>query len=1352
MRDKLLHVRNTEPGQPLQLEDGEWDGLTFRKELIYADDFHKRNATSNQKFTIDEMKLAHWEHVGNQMIADGVKVPTPLKHTDSPEANRGQIIRYERDTNSKGVPALYGVVKFRDAEAAKLANSTDISIFVPETPFYNGKGKKYEYGIRHVALTDYPVIPGLEGFVPIAASFDEFDSEPLELGLVSGAGKFLKDNSNRYMGTQLAGETVGENARTKNQHRVAAGLLGASAYYGGKEVAHIGKRFGKTISKQYNKGYQGKLVDGVVKGGGKVGGVKRVIRSLGTFDKITKVKAAPSTFSSVYTKAPRQSGKIIGGIGKVARAVGRRIPLIGVAGAAAGAAFGASTVAGGIQGAANHASKIQGAPNRKRSTSLSLEFRDMVQGLKQDLQLDFGQPERLELGGPGSGPQKGGLIKHNGLENRSVFDRIRMNVSKVKPHLQKIGRASANIAKNVAKSPLTRIAIEGEIANQAARKIRGDDGNRRLSAIVTTSGVRSVIKNAKAFVKYDQDAMKYADKAYGATKSSHTAFWGNKIKAAKAASSIHGAAAVLGTGLTSIAISTLLTKKKPKDKELSLGGPGSGPNVGQSRGTYRTIKKQYNILTKKLGRAADTAAGKVGANTGEKLGRSMKGPQGARVGSILGKYGAISLSKLAKLAAPSVVKGEGLNYLTKYARGDNENKRVSSYLTQAALTAAAKAKGTKRGLLNVVAAIGGLNLLRSNGSKHKYYRHSKAELSLGGVGSGPIEGIKRGPYNTKKSSKVAEVVKSNPKNNRALAVAKPAALAGAGLLGSITIAKHLGLDVISAAIHNKSHKATILKGLATAAVGGTAITEGTRRALNNLNGDEKRKVIAGALGAGGAVVVAKSIKPTLGLRTFYHGTSKVAQDQILKEGFKAQLGGAEHGASAVNSGKNIAKEAAQKFKEWSVGKTHVTSSKIIANGYAKAQNKPGARGKRIKITIGDHDFNKMRTDIHGTPKFLIGVTDKDIPIEQIHGSKATFKAKLNRRFLDIKRSFGGMQTKKGLAGLLVGASAIAAAASLLRKPKQKELSLAVVDAAGNHHAEAGTGKGGQFVAKLDGARSASSMRRRLNSLKPKKFHYEDIGNVPSREANEAPREYKARIRKLRNENKTENPNYYKDFSEEDVKDNSLASANQAAKHSALAAVGAGASVAATGGTLYAGKNIFTDIRDRLSEIKRQPNVAKSTIDKATSASKAAAQTTIDALKAHTKTKSAVTRGLKNRSLNAKDIKALKAAAVVPAAEYKAAKEAYKVAETKLNDAVKFFSSKAGKSYTTKLARTNIISGLVTALKKANIRKNLLIFAGASAAAAYTAHETKQHFLASKFHFANSTKKLRDFRNSNPVEN
>ena len=1179
MRDKLLHVRNTEPGQPLQLEDGEWDGLTFRKELIYADDFHKRNATSNQKFTIDEMKLAHWEHVGNQMIADGVKVPTPLKHTDSPEANRGQIIRYERDTNSKGVPALYGVVKFRDAEAAKLANSTDISIFVPETPFYNGKGKKYEYGIRHVALTDYPVIPGLEGFVPIAASFDEFDSEPLELGLVSGAGKFLKDNSNRYMGTQLAGETAGENARTKNQHRVAAGLLGASAYYGGKEVAHIGKRFGKTISKQYNKGYRGKLVDGVVKGGGKVGGVKRVIRSLGTFDKITKVKAAPSTFSSVYTKAPRQSGKIIGGIGKVARAVGRRIPLIGVAGAAAGAAFGASTVAGGIQGAAHHASKIQGAPNRKRSTSLSLEFRDMVQGLKQDLQLDFGQPERLELG-----------------------------------------------------------------------------------------------------------------------------------------------------------------------------GPGSGPNVGQSRGTYRTIKKQYNILTKKLGRAADTAAGKVGANTGEKLGRSMKGPQGARVGSILGKYGAISLSKLAKLAAPSVVKGEGLNYLTKYARGDNENKRVSSYLTQAALTATAKAKGTKRGLLNVVAAIGGLNLLRSNGSKHKYYRHSKAELSLGGVGSGPIEGIKRGPYNTKKSSKVAEVVKPNPKNNRALAVAKPAALAGAGLLGSITIARHLGLDVISAAIHNKSHKATILKGLATAAVGGTAITEGTRRALNNLNGDEKRKVIAGALGAGGAVVAAKSIKPTLGLRTFYHGTSKVAQDQILKEGFKAQLGGAEHGASAVNSGKNIAKEAAQKFKEWSVGKTHVTSSKIIANGYAKAQNKPGARGKRIKITIGDHDFNKMRTDIHGTPKFLIGVTDKDIPIEQIHGSKATFKAKLNRRFLDIKRSFGGMQTKKGLAGLLVGASAIAAAASLLRKPKQKELSLAVVDAAGNHHAEAGTGKGGQFVAKLDGARSASSMRRRLNSLKPKKFHYEDIGNVPSREANEAPREYKARIRKLRNENKTENPNYYKDFSEEDVKDNSLASANQAAKHSALAAVGAGASVAATGGTLYAGKNIFTDIRDRLSEIKRQPNVAKSTIDKATSASKAAAQTTIDALKAHTKTKSAVTRGLKNRSLNAKDIKALKAAAVVPAAEYKAAKEAYKVAETKLNDAVKFFSSKAGKSYTTKLARTNIISGLVTALKKANIRKNLLIFAGASAAAAYTAHETKQHFLASKFHFANSTKKLRDFRNSNPVEN
>ena len=672
MRDKLLHVKNTEPGQPLQLEDGEWDGLTFRKELIYADDFHKRNATSNQKFTIDEMKLAHWEHVGNQMIADGVKVPTPLKHTDSPEANRGQIIRYERDTNSKGVPALYGVVKFRDAEAAKLANSTDISIFVPETPFYNGKGKKYEYGIRHVALTDYPVIPGLEGFVPIAASFDEFDSEPLELGLVSGAGKILRDRSYQTAGAQIGGEMVGENAQTKNQHRAAAGLLGASAVFGGREVAHIGKRFGKTIAKQYKKG-----------------GIGRVARSLGTFNKITRIKAAPSTFSSVYTKAPVKSGRIVSGIGKVARAVGRRIPLVGLAGAAAGAAFGAGAVSSGIQGAAHHASQIKNAPNRKRKMALSLEFKQMVQSLTQDLNLDFGQPERLELGGEGSGPIKG--VKRGPY---NVDKAVGKFVSRVTGGAAEFGTGAIRRA---ATGRTARYIAKGEAVNYLARKYRGDDDSRRISAYGATGGAQATINRVIAADKAGQESAKYfgvlkkIEKLGGGAATSKAKLVADALAHARLKQGLAAGVAAGSTALTAWGLRSLLRKKKQVKqastskniKRIAAGAAGAG------LAAY-AVKHGGIGFSNELELGGPPKDGGVGSGNykrdgiDESIDRFRKSSffrnakPYARKAITIAK--AVARNPLAQIAGI----GETLNTASKRIRGDDDNNRAAAYGASAA--------------------------------------------------------------------------------------------------------------------------------------------------------------------------------------------------------------------------------------------------------------------------------------------------------------------------------------------------------------------------------------------------------------------------------------------------------------------------------------------------------------------------------------------------------------------------------------------------------------------------------------------------------------------------------------------
>src|SRR5690606_3005737 len=57
----------------------------------------------------------------------------------------------------------------RDAEAAKLAKTSDVSVWL--LPDYeDGNRNKYDYVVRHVALTDYPVISSMDRFKQIAAS------------------------------------------------------------------------------------------------------------------------------------------------------------------------------------------------------------------------------------------------------------------------------------------------------------------------------------------------------------------------------------------------------------------------------------------------------------------------------------------------------------------------------------------------------------------------------------------------------------------------------------------------------------------------------------------------------------------------------------------------------------------------------------------------------------------------------------------------------------------------------------------------------------------------------------------------------------------------------------------------------------------------------------------------------------------------------------------------------------------------------------------------------------------------------------------------------------------------------
>lgn len=196
INDKFFHIPRTAEGIALE-EDA--TGLTFRKELIYenvpGENFIKKTPKGEQEFTVDTEKLEHWANSGNEMIASGIRVPLPIKHTDNPEAGRGEVLEYELGVNDEGRNALYGILKFRDAEAAKLAKSTDVSIFVPNDTVYDCFGKPYEHVIRHVCLTDYPVIKKLGRFEAIAASFElSAPSKVIGAGvkIARKAAKFVK--------------------------------------------------------------------------------------------------------------------------------------------------------------------------------------------------------------------------------------------------------------------------------------------------------------------------------------------------------------------------------------------------------------------------------------------------------------------------------------------------------------------------------------------------------------------------------------------------------------------------------------------------------------------------------------------------------------------------------------------------------------------------------------------------------------------------------------------------------------------------------------------------------------------------------------------------------------------------------------------------------------------------------------------------------------------------------------------------------------------------------------------------------------------------------------------------------
>lgn len=142
------------------------DPLVFWKEIAHAGKFKK----GSQEINITPRLLDHWKHTFGEMRDIGMAVPVPVEHTSDPEKRRGEVLKLARRDNSRGQPALYAKIKFRDADAAKLVQS-GVSVWSPKRG-ESGYGHEWKSPLTHVAITDYPVIPDLEPFTQaLALSF-----------------------------------------------------------------------------------------------------------------------------------------------------------------------------------------------------------------------------------------------------------------------------------------------------------------------------------------------------------------------------------------------------------------------------------------------------------------------------------------------------------------------------------------------------------------------------------------------------------------------------------------------------------------------------------------------------------------------------------------------------------------------------------------------------------------------------------------------------------------------------------------------------------------------------------------------------------------------------------------------------------------------------------------------------------------------------------------------------------------------------------------------------------------------------------------------------------------------------
>lgn len=121
--------------------------------------------------------LRHISKTGNKMLKAGLRVPTPFGHSkeavpdasDNPKDNAGYWKRFWVSTEN-GKPGLWGEVEIPGSDddpespyykAKHTAKETSVCI---HEQYIDGKKRKWDNAIMHVALVNHPVVPGQKDF------------------------------------------------------------------------------------------------------------------------------------------------------------------------------------------------------------------------------------------------------------------------------------------------------------------------------------------------------------------------------------------------------------------------------------------------------------------------------------------------------------------------------------------------------------------------------------------------------------------------------------------------------------------------------------------------------------------------------------------------------------------------------------------------------------------------------------------------------------------------------------------------------------------------------------------------------------------------------------------------------------------------------------------------------------------------------------------------------------------------------------------------------------------------------------------------------------------------------------